>query len=299
MSEDNTMDQSKQGEKASSLTWANVMVALIALTVAAVYGNRTPVDNWPNAKIPCAYSAACMLLSGLLICILHARDNAKLDPLQRMVSEYALDPKHGWMMHLAFALLASGAAVLAHVFHGALVHDCIQFWLLVLASAGAVVMCLFSMKSQLNWEQKSPIAEGWMHDVGMLMSFSSVIASTAFTAIFPSRVLATNVPWLRGAALVYFTICGLSSILFVVLGFQGRKFIKPKSGKIGHLVRPGSYYAMRSEDAKGQTQRALSLQRGLGVLERILIFMFLFWGTVLSLVPWLVNQAVTVCLQHR
>jgi hypothetical protein len=247
-------------------------------------------------------AAICFILSGFLICRLHALVT-DLDPLETMVSEYALDPQYGSLMHISFFVLGTGAVLQAISIFKSSPPEMIQAVVLVIAGMGAALMGVFSMQSRLPSEHPSSAASGKVHDTCVLVSFTSVLISMILLACWPVQVVDGKYPWLRGVALVDFNICALTTIFFAILGYNMQRKLTGSPAMVRmqaveNVNKAGSgdpdpnekvYVSMfnglgthRKKLADEGDEAVKTANRGQGLLERILIFMFIAWGLILS-----------------
>jgi hypothetical protein len=254
----------------------------------------------------------CFVVSAALICVLHSlvRD---LNPLEKMVSEYALDPDYGYLMHIAFFVLGFGAILLGGGVGARHLTEGIQSTVLCFAGVGAGSMGVFSMQARKHSELPSPPSEGKIHDWCVMISFTLVLVSMILMACWPVQVVGGRYPWLRGVALVDFNICALTVIFFGILGYTMKRNLPDKTmtskmqesqasasdpsavrGYISHrYITAYSGFSNQRGDLKNYGNEAVkTANRGQGMLERILIFMFIGWGLMFSFVvmaPYLVK----------
>ena len=257
-------------------------------------------------------------VAGFIICRLHAAVT-NLNPLETMVSEYALDPKNGQWMHLAFFLIGFGAL---NIGTAVCKLDLVQYNLeasnktgkfghltwwpqllmliaLVFISLGAIGMGFFSMRSQTKEELPSSEESGKWHDWCVMMSFGAAIVSMLLFTCSPAPIVGAALLWLRAFGLVFFSFALLATIFYVILGYyMSKKVSSPNENSANYVAKFSGLSSERSgygqNSANGaralspmnaaQASQVAKANMGQGMLERILIFMFIQWGLFLSMV---------------
>ncbi len=248
-------------------------------------------------------SALCFVASGTIISILHAWVT-DLDPIQTMVSEYALNKTRGPWMNAAFFLIGGGAISLGSaLWHCGDMNRAIAA-ILTIAGSAAAALGIFSMQSLLKEEIPSSAYSGRLHGICVLISFTLAIISMLTFACSELKEVGTEQFWLRGVALVHFNFAGLSALFFGILGLNMVRKVQIHTSQ--HAVGVGlsaltvgtvrlkssidaAVNTQQSGDAKTVDSGAIvatvhQAKRGLGLLERILIFMFIEWGIFLSII---------------
>ncbi len=261
------------------------------------------------SRIYAALALTGLVVAAALIATLHTKV-VRLNPLLTMVSEYALDWDYGWMMHSAFFLIGAGAIWLAIATWVVPISSLLFPGLLAVAGVFAAAMGYFSMKSRTPDEMPSPPESGKKHDRCVLFSFGAgTVSMFVFAAAHGNGVLAVH-SWLHAVGMMQFHITLLGVIFFAILGGHTRNEIKHQTGTREYVpilsglaagryageataaIVGGAVGAALSAPAPGGSGKSGRARRrgagannyGQGVVERILIFLFIEWGFFLSLV---------------
>lgn len=143
--------------------------------------------------------------------ILHLLE-PEFDPTWRFISEYALG-NFGWMMHLAFVLLATslicaGVVVFSQV---RTVVGYIGLAILGLSSSGYLIAAIF-VTDPISVSQDAATFSGKMHAIGATLDYTPV------AALLMSFALARNEAWrpIRGRLIVTSSIMLVVMILFIL-----------------------------------------------------------------------------------
>jgi hypothetical protein len=147
----------------------------------------------PMPQFLATVALACAIAGTVLIALLH-RLRCDLSIHHRFVSEYAVDTEekqYGWMMQLAFALLALCALCLGFAvalgpwMQGQPKNICVVS--LIVTGLGAVVM--YANKTDLNVEGAERTSHGQRHDVAALVTFVAAMFAMA-SVLTPQEVVA-------------------------------------------------------------------------------------------------------------
>jgi len=247
----------------------------------------------------------CITLLGsaaIFIIVLHLVA-ANLDPVYKFVSEYSDVRGYGVIMRAAFFLIAIATFNLAisilHFNPSPNTPDRIMFWLTFLAGVLTVGMGVFSQRTT---------TPGEIHTSRFVGNVHGFCAGTAFTlAIITMVVFACQPPldvdqWIRGAALAHFNVAVVVAVIYWILGLGKVKEARKNTKLSGVATIAADIQATVMFSKKGPNDHDLKsdptnsdetdvdpINRGLGLVERILIFMFIEWELVLS---WVVHSHV-------
>ena len=143
------------------------------------------------------------------------------------------------------------------------------------------------MKSRMDGEIQTSDLSGKLHDISLFVAFGSGTVSMLALTIMDGTDIICAYPWLRAAALVQFNITSLGMIFFLILGFKKKAMVrqacKHKTGHtLGYVSTTGRYSIKASDGTHTNCHTSGAEYYGQGVVERILIFLFIQWGCYLA-----------------
>jgi len=181
---------------------------------------------------PASYAATLSLIAGacfvLILAGLHLLE-PEFDPTWRFISEYALG-HYGWMMHLAFGLLAVslfgvGVAIFSQV---RTVVGYIGLVILGISSIGIAIAALF-VTDPISATPDEATFSGKMHSIGAALDYTPV------AALLLSFALIRNEAW-RPIRARMFVATGIALAVMVLFMLQ-----IPHDGRFGPDVLAGLY----------------------------------------------------------
>jgi Protein of unknown function (DUF998) len=266
------------------ITLPVIIVVLLGVLSVLVKTNHHAAQQIAEAT---GVMALCFLVAAAgMIARLHALVE-NLNPLTAMVSEYALDIKHGKLMHNAFFSIGGGAWLIC-LYYCITAHHALWMQITMFgAGLGSSAMGLFSMKSRMDGEIQTSDRSGKLHDISLIVAFGSGTVSMLVLTIMDGVGIVAAYPWLRAAALVQFNITALGMIFFLILGFKKKAMIRRKCANekgdtLGYISTTGRYSVKAADGTRKSYHSSGPENYGQGVVERILIFLFIQWGCYLS-----------------
>lgn len=186
-------------------------------------------------------------------------------------------------------------------------------WIIFGAGIFTALMGVFSQRSTIIDDIKNTELEGNMHSVSSALSFGFAAASMLMFAL-PSTKLPQAMEWNRAFALCLFSITLITIILQLILGIRKIKIVaKQKDASVSQLLTQevskrwnsarraisGQTQSVQNEADMNEQQTVVSenknikvndeevtslvqANQGLGLTERILIFLFLEWEIIFS-----------------
>ncbi|WP_145022836.1 DUF998 domain-containing protein [Paenibacillus sp. Y412MC10] len=185
-----------------------------------------------NTKPISASAARLSISSGVVFVIilgsLHLLE-PEFDPTWRFISEYALG-NFGWLMHLAFGLLAVSLISAGIVIHSQArnIAGYIGLVILGLSAIGILIAAIF-VTDPLSVSPDDATFSGKMHSIGATLDYTPV------AALLISFALARNEAW-RTIRVRLFVTAGITFIIMVLFILQ-----IPHDGKFGPGVLAGLY----------------------------------------------------------
>ncbi|MET3847386.1 DUF998 domain-containing protein [Paenibacillus sp. OAE614] len=185
-----------------------------------------------NTKPISASAARLSISSGVVFVIilgsLHLLE-PEFDPTWRFISEYALG-NFGWLMHLAFGLLAVSLISAGIVIHSQArnIAGYIGLVILGLSAIGILIAAIF-VTAPLSVSPDDATFSGKMHSIGATLDYTPV------AALLISFALARNEAW-RTIRVRLFVTAGITFIIMVLFILQ-----IPHDGKFGPGVLAGLY----------------------------------------------------------
>jgi Protein of unknown function (DUF998) len=182
----------------------------------------------PQTAARLASALAALFL--VLLAVLHLL-KPELDPSWRVISEYALG-KHGWIMVLAFLVLAVSLVSLAVALRTQLqsIWGRIGLLLLLISAVGMALAGIF-VTDPLTASAAARTTQGRLHEVGALLDL------TPFAALIINLSLARNPTW-RAARRVLFWTAGLP-LLGLLIFIAATVVMLPSDGQFGPDVLIG------------------------------------------------------------
>ncbi|RXZ77579.1 DUF998 domain-containing protein [Paenibacillaceae bacterium] len=164
----------------------------------------------------------------LLLCSLHLLE-PEFDPTWRFVSEYALGG-FGWMMHLAFGLLAAvqicvGVAIYPQI---RTITGYIGLVILGISAIGVLIAAVF-VTDPISVSPDNATFNGKMHSIGAMLDYTPV------AALLLSISLTRSSAW-RPIRIQLFASAGLALVAMVVFILQ-----IPQDGRFGPEVLAGLF----------------------------------------------------------
>ena len=183
-----------------------------------------------------------------------------------------------------------------------------------------MMMGFFSQKSGKIDDITNSEFEGNLHSLSAALSFGSATVSMLIFAISFEKSAAFQ--WVRGTALSLFSVTFLTVLLQIVLGLRKIEIVKEVKRDAGKSeastaqimrtdfrksadafglfvqgISPSSPEDIRSdmlpEHTKDENIRQLvRANQGLGITERILIFLFLIWAIALAVVTYYYQRSL-------
>lgn len=185
-----------------------------------------------NTKPISASAARLSISTGVIFVIilgsLHLLE-PEFDPTWRFISEYALG-NFGWLMHLAFGLLAVSLISAGIVIHSQArnIAGYIGLVILGISAIGIMIAAIF-VTDPLSASQDDATFSGKMHSIGATLDYTPV------AALLISFALARNEAW-RTIRVRLFVTAGITFIIMVLFILQ-----IPHDGQFGPGVLAGLY----------------------------------------------------------
>ncbi|QBD81174.1 DUF998 domain-containing protein [Ktedonosporobacter rubrisoli] len=185
-----------------------------------------PISNGQTLFARLSIAAGTLFV--LLLLSLHVLE-PEFDPTWRFISEYALG-SFGWMMHLAFFLLATSllSAALALFSQVRNVLGYIGLAILGLAAVGLFMASIFTTDT-ITTSQAALSFSGSMHDLGAALDY------TPIAALLLSFVLVRQPAW-RPVRVWLFLTAGITLVAMVAF-----MLMLPHDGKFGPGVLAGLF----------------------------------------------------------
>lgn len=179
-----------------------------------------------------ALAARLSVISGVIFVILlgslHLLE-PEFDPTWRFISEYALG-QFGWLMHLAFGLLAlslisTGIVILSQARH---IAGYIGLAILGLSAVGIIIAAIF-VTDPISVSPDDATFSGKMHSIGATLDYTPV------AALLISFALARNEAW-KAVRVRLFVTAGITIIIMALFILQ-----IPQDGQFGPDVLAGLF----------------------------------------------------------